>query len=233
MATRFERNFDIAWTAGHVLAWLQVALSLLLPTSFRYVIVATLALQLFALWSLVLAALSPFALVPLVRDRHARIAHGLEHATIAILRAQNIAVSEGGSRTDRFFVVLPEPTSSNAIKKAARSAIARITAGETGLAYAPKCGTSRILGRAVAGLVIVGVGITGWVYGIPHGVVFALSVMAVVLGRSVAAPLGMLGQRWWTVSTAFTAARIASVTRHIDDTTRRTRFEVTLAITPA
>ena len=234
--SRFERGFNIAWTTAHVLVWVQVALSLLMPTSFRYVIVATLAIQLFALRSLVIAALSPAALVRSARDLPGRVAHGLEHATIAILRAQGIAVSEGQSRSNSFFVVLPEEPRPferrYAVEAAARAAIERIKSGETELAYAPTCGTSRVLGRAVAALLIAGLGIAWWFLGVPHGIVFALSVIAIAVGRLVAAPLGLLGQRLWTVSTAFSGARIVAITRHMHDKLRQTRFEVALELAP-
>jgi hypothetical protein len=87
--------------------------------------------------------------------------HGLEHATLHILarRFPHQAMA-GYSDTGGFWLVGDIP--SDEVEAAVREALARMRAGESGLAVHPNCGTnfatSGILAGLAAGLAVMGAG---------------------------------------------------------------------------
>jgi uncharacterized protein DUF6391 len=219
-----------------VLLSVQVVLAVLDPWGFPYLRGVTIVIQLVALRSLVKLVFAPAAFIELARDRRARIVHGFEHATIAILRAAGVEVSEGLSVARGFSIQLPHRDGAYErfaeVEAAARAAIERIGAGETRLAYSTKCGTSWLVADVVVSLAIVGLGIAALVHGIAPGITFAATVVTIVLAQRAAVPLGLLAQRAWTVSTAFTAARVLSVTRTVAANGRRVGYDVAIEAVP-
>jgi len=220
----------------YALLAVQVVLAVLDPWGFPYLRGVTIVIQLVALRSLAKLAFAPASLIELARDRRARIVHGFEHATIAILRAAGAEVSEGLSVTRGFTIQLPHRNGAyerlGMVEAAANAAIERIDAGETRLAYSTKCGTSWLVSDAVISLAIVGMGIAALVHGIPHGITFAATVVAIVLAHRAAVPLGLLAQRAWTVSTAFTAARVLGVTRTVAANGKHVGYDVAIEVVP-
>ncbi len=73
--------------------------------------------------------------------------HGLEHATIHILGRQGHRLS-GRSDSDGFYLLGDVP--SEQVESAANEALQRMTAGETGLAVHPNCGTNLVTASFLA-----------------------------------------------------------------------------------
>jgi hypothetical protein len=97
-------------------------------------------------------------ILTIVRDPATRIAHGLEHATIAVLAEDGLPVARGFTYgRDRFVVVLEAGQAHQhaAVLDAAGRAIRRIRGGEHDLAYQPGCGTSEVVSAATLWLVYV------------------------------------------------------------------------------
>lgn len=222
--------------AFYALLAVQIVLAVLDPWGFPYLRGVTIVIQLVALRSLVKLVFAPAWFIEIARDRRTRIVHGLEHATIAILRASGVVVSEGLSVARGFTIQLPHENGAyerlGEVEAAARGAIERIAAGESRLAYSTKCGTSWLVADAVISLAIVGLGIAALVHGIPPGITFAATVVTIVLAQRAAVPLGLLAQRAWTVSTAFTAARVLSVTRTVAADGKHVGYDVAVEVVP-
>jgi len=220
----------------YVLLSVQVVLAVLDPWGFPYLRGVTILIQLVALRSLAKLMFAPASFIEFARDRRARIVHGFEHATIAILRAAGVEVSEGVSVARGFALQLPHKNGAyerlGMVEAAANAAIERIDAGETRLAYSTQCGTSWLVSDAVISLAIVGMGIAALVHGIPHGITFAATVVAIFLAHRAAVPLGLLAQRAWTVSTSFTAARVLSVTRTVAANGKHVGYDVAIEVVP-
>jgi len=81
--------------------------------------------------------------------------HALEHATLNVLSRRHGKLRIVGSAVERGFVLrgLVHPAS---IESAAREGLARLQAGERGLAYHPRCGTSLATAEILTWLVLVG-----------------------------------------------------------------------------
>ncbi len=157
------------------------------------------------------------ALVALVWARETRVVHGLEHATIAVLTGRGAEVYDGQAQADAFTVRLVAASSAQVsaadVEDALREAAQRIRAGEVDLALSRRCGTSMVvgvLGAAVlvaAGAAVAFLSNATWLVGV--GLVAAFA--AFLFGG--ATQLGLLAQRWATVSTDFVAARPREVLR--------------------
>jgi hypothetical protein len=214
----------------------QIMLALLDPWAFPYLVPITILIQLYALRALVEIAFAPMAFYELARDRRTRVVHGFEHATAAILGEHGIAVTEGLSVPNGFSIMLPHHQRVferfRVVEAAARAAIERIAAGETALAYHDRCGTSWLVGNAVVSVATVGLGITAFVLGVPPGITFAATVIAIAAAARGAVPLGRLAQRLWTVSTDFAAARVLSVTRHVTADASHVGFDIAIEVVP-
>ena len=92
--------------------------------------------------------LSPLLNLP--RVRRTRRNHGLEHATIHLLSQRVRGVSIAGVSDMRGFYLFGDvPTGE--VARAAEDALARLRAGERGLAIHPHCGTNFLAAGAVAG----------------------------------------------------------------------------------
>src|SRR5690554_1973752 len=84
--------------------------------------------------------------------------HGLEHATIHVLSRMRPQVATAGHSDPGGFWLLGELDTSN-VQEATEEALARLRAGERGLAIHPNCGTNLVtasLSSALAGAVALG-----------------------------------------------------------------------------
>ena len=167
---------------------------------------------------LVVAVVASFGeLRAFARDRTNRVIHGLEHATIKLLLGDGRAAL-GGLTHDGFFEVTianDGRASITAVRTAVRRAIKRIRAGEDGLAYDPRCGTSRLVALTVSAVIILAGTLIGVLADVDGGVIAASTIAAAAIGWLASRPLGLAAQRAWTVSTRFRRARIARITRTI------------------
>lgn len=151
-------------------------------------------------------------LAALVRDRRTRVIHGLEHACIAILEERGQRPTSGSTRKWHFEIDRVAGTTHEDVARATREAIDRIAAGETRLAYSPRCGTSQLVALILYAVIIAAGGVTSVLFGVPLGAMMLGCAVLCVLAQLVAPWLGLLAQRMLTVSTRFRTARVGAVT---------------------
>jgi Zn finger protein HypA/HybF involved in hydrogenase expression len=149
-----------------------------------------------------------------------RVIHGLEHATVAVLEERGVHVRAGQTSHGMFALELDHDGTlyenlETTVRDATTDAISRIRFGEHTLAYHRQCGTSMLVGIALLGLAIVGVGIAALILGAPSGLTFAFSVMAAFAVRAIHHPIGFAAQRWLTVSTNFASAVVTHVEKRV------------------
>jgi len=139
--------------------------------------------------------------------------HALEHATIHLLstRAPR-TVLIGRSDARGFYLAGEVPT--EALQQAVHQALARLQAGESGLAVHPNCGTNLMTGAILAGSAsFLVAGMTrrrrwsDWLDQWP------VALFAAALGLVVAQPLGTALQRRVTTTARPGGLRILSVRR--------------------
>lgn len=153
-------------------------------------------------------------IVKLVHDRRFRMAHGLEHATIAVLEADNVSVVHGYTHAhDRFVVALEAGQAHrlDAVRDAITAAIRRIRAGERSLAYNRRCGTSQAITAVSLWCVYVSIMLLTLILGGSTALFFALSVIALRIWLACHEELGLLVQRLRTVDTEFSSATVVEV----------------------
>ncbi len=125
--------------------------------------------------------------------------HGLEHATIHLLSHANPRRSLAGYSDASGFWLVGNVTTPE-LRQAAETALARMKAGERGLAVHPNCGTNFLVSGTVAGLAgaaaMLGVS-NRWSDRFDRMMV---AVMLATLGLIAAQPLGFHIQRNYTTS---------------------------------
>ncbi|MBX3162813.1 MAG: hypothetical protein KF773_43020 [Deltaproteobacteria bacterium] len=147
-------------------------------------------------------------------DPLTRIAHGLEHATIAVLEEDRLPVAHGFTHgTNRFMVALEGDHAHRTaeIADAAARAIRRIRAGERALAYHRGCGTSSVVAAATLWLAFATSAFGAVLLGGTAPIFYAISLVAVRMWIAWREPLGLLAQRLYTVSTDFGSAEPVAV----------------------
>jgi hypothetical protein len=155
-------------------------------------------------------------LVALFRSRKTRVVHGLEHATIAMLEEDGVTVRSGLSDHWGFRVDLEVDESrvdEAALRGAAEEAIRRVVAGDDGLTITRLCGTSLLVGVLLASLTFLAFLVVGLVGALQLPMILLLAGLGlglVMVGRH---PLGLLAQRYLTVSTDFQTASVGAIER--------------------
>jgi hypothetical protein len=152
----------------------------------------------------------------LVRDQRTRIVHGLEHATAALIQREHGLVLGGISWRNRFQLHRTgEPIDPDAlaakVRVAVASAIERVKAGEHELAYTPQCSTSLAVGQLGVSFAMLAAGVFAWAMSLPAWVTLIALIAAIDISVQFTHFLGILAQRWFTVSTAFSSATVRSV----------------------
>jgi hypothetical protein len=201
-----------------VMLVVQAGFALANPYAFPYLRTVLIIAQLAALPSLLAAiAFAPTILALLTEQT--RILHGLEHATIAVLAEQGIAVHSGVTLPGLFDLALPNGGRNwermGEIRAAAIAAIQRVSAGDHALAYSEHCGTSYAVGILSCGLAIAAIGAVALIRGTPPGYAFAGTVAALAIARATSRRLGLLAQRTLTVSTRLASAQVGEITREV------------------
>jgi hypothetical protein len=143
-----------------------------------------------------------------------RVAHGLEHATLAVLEEQGLPVARGYAYArDRFVVALDGDCEHHvdAVEQAANAAIRRVLAGERALVYHRYCGTSHFVGALVFWAMLISAGLGSIVLGNSVALTFALTVILGPIWGALEVPLGLVAQRLFTVSPLSSPAAVASV----------------------
>lgn len=148
----------------------------------------------------------------LVRDRVTRVAHGVEHACIALLERAGHKAFEGRTQKSAFVVeIANDGRASNArVRAAAIEAIDRLLNGERELAFTPRCGTSLLVKIVLASMVVIGCATGVALFGLSLPIVLG-TIIAAIAAAVLARPLGLLAQRAWTVSTEFSSASVRLV----------------------
>ncbi|HET9988001.1 MAG TPA: DUF6391 domain-containing protein [Kofleriaceae bacterium] len=213
----------------------QTVLALLAPHDFAYLRVVLVVAQVGAAVATVMA----FALVPAMRGlltERMRILHGLEHATIAVLRERDIVVPRGLTYDRMFELELAGEdgarTDAEMIATACDAAIARVKRGEHALVFTEYCGTSLVVGWLLVALAVSGAGALALVYHVATGYAFAGTVALFVLARRLTGPLGLFAQRMFTVSPRFASARVRGVDREVTPDGRRVVYTVRVDVEP-
>lgn len=185
-----------------------------------------------ALGFLVVTAVSVREIATLVRDRKTRVVHGLEHATLAVLKQRGAETFNGITTKGAFVIEIANgaQATSAAVRDAALEAIRRIRGGERSLAYTRHCGTSLMVALLLASLVIVSGGIAGVVAGLAGNVVAGLVAVAVLLAWLASRWLGLLAQRYLTVSTRFAVATVGAIANDVAANGDRASFSVAIDV---
>jgi hypothetical protein len=222
------------WMLVAVVA-VQAVLALLAPHDFPYLRVILVVAQVGA----AVATVMGFVLVPAMRgllSERVRILHGLEHATIAVLRERDIFVPRGLTYDRMFELEIPSDdgarTTDEMIATACDAAIARVKRGEHALVFTKYCGTSLVVGWMLVALAIAGVGAVALAYDVATGYAFAGTVALFVLARRLTGPLGLFAQRAFTVSPHFASARVLRVYREVTPDGRRVIYTVRVDVEP-
>jgi hypothetical protein len=149
----------------------------------------------------------------LVRHPRLRIVHGLEHATVNVLAKQCDLDEIGGlSWPNAFQLELAkerDPVEVETLVRAAiEEAIARVATGEHALVYSPRCSTSAAAGKLVLSIATLGAGAFAWTLSLSLGLTIVALLAALDAATTLNRFLGILAQRWFTVSTAFSSATV-------------------------
>ncbi|HEY4177247.1 MAG TPA: DUF6391 domain-containing protein [Kofleriaceae bacterium] len=146
------------------------------------------------------------------RNSVERVAHGLEHACIALLKKFGHHPIEGRTKNNTFVVGLrdSERATTAAVWQATQDAIRRIRNGQHDLAYTPRCGTSIMVRGLLTALAVGGGALACLVGGFTVPTVVG-SLGAYIAARLLSYPLGLLIQHTMTVSTEFRSARVVNV----------------------
>jgi len=201
----------------------SLALALAFPRVCTYLKWPFLGSYLLFTWLLYKELLQNGWILTIVRDPAMRVAHGLEHATLAVLLEDGMPALHGFTHgRDRFVVALEARYGHDvaAIQDAAVQAIRRIREGERALAYQPGCGTSQIVSMASLWLVGTASPLLALALGGASSILFATGLLVFRLWLACKTSLGLLAQRRFTVSTDFTSATVVNV--------RETRMRATL-----
>lgn len=151
------------------------------------------------------------------KDRRLRVVHGFEHATAHVLEALGVNVRWGQTHADGSFEIALEldperKVSSDGLRGAVQRGIQRIAAGETELAFHPRCGSTWIalfgIG-ALSAIVIGGTGLFLRVSPLSLGGIVGFFFLAMLAGSQ---PFGRLIQKHVSVETRFRKAKIARLT---------------------
>jgi hypothetical protein len=191
-----------------------LALSLLLPDSCRYWKWPLFGLYLLLSWRLAKNVLAHRWVLWIVGDPATRVAHGLEHATIAVLADGFLLVQHGFTHgRDRFVVALDARQGDQraALRDAATTAMRRILAGERALAYAAGCGTSHLVAAVSLWVIYVASVVFALAVGGSLAVFIPIAIVVFQMWRASVIALGLLAQRLYTVSTGFTAGTVDTV----------------------
>jgi hypothetical protein len=148
-------------------------------------------------------------------DRDTRVAHGLEHATIAVLERQGAAVRHGFTPGPDRFVVALEAGSDDIIEIVREAAIKGMRRARWGqrLIYTEGCGTNELVSSVMVWLGVVSSSVIALAIGAPLSVAFALGLIALRIWAAITTPLGLAVQQWLTVTPVFASGSVVDVRR--------------------
>lgn len=219
---------------GGMVAWLKrilpsllldalLVLALAFPDACTYLRWPFLGCYLLLTWRVYKELVQHPWFLAIARDPAMRVAHGLEHATLAVLLEDGMPALHGFTYTRNRFVVALEARYGRevaAVREAAVRAIRRIREGERALAYQPGCSTSQLVSMVSLWLVGAICPLLALALGGASSVFFAIGLIVFRLWLACETSLGLLAQRLFTVSTDFTSATVVNV--------RETRMRATL-----
>ncbi len=131
--------------------------------------------------------------------------HGLEHATVHVLTAQDPTLRlVGRADTNGFFIYGDIPT--DALEAAAHEGLSRLQNGEGSLAVHPRCGTNLVVAGLLTALAaVIAIGRKPSVRRIPD------AIIATTLAAFVAQPIGLSVQEHITTSPKAAGGRIVGI----------------------
>jgi hypothetical protein len=170
----------------------------------------------------------------LARDRKTRVIHGLEHATANLLQVAGRTVHGGLTHAGFFELHVTNEgkaeEQAKTVRRAVQSAIRRVRHGDERLAYHPQCGTSFLVMAVILSLMALASGVIGFFMRVAPGTLLAIAGIYAAIIFFAARPLGLLAQRFLTVSTAFRSARILRMVRTLTHEGSRACFDVYLHV---
>ena len=215
-----------------ICAFLQLVVLALDKFAFAMVapIVALAAIAAIATLVITVAGMGEF--VAILRDRGTRVIHGLEHATLAVLDQRGVTTYGGLTARGHFVIEIGNGSQATAglVRDAIHEAMRRTREGETRLLYSWHCGTSLMVALLAVSLAIVGGGIAGVVAGLSVNVIVGLVALAIVLAAIAARPLGLLAQRFLTVSAGYATLRTGKIASEVAASGDRARFLVEVRV---
>ncbi|MBI3287611.1 MAG: hypothetical protein HYZ68_06140 [Chloroflexi bacterium] len=134
--------------------------------------------------------------------------HGLEHATVHVLTQRSPHRHLIGRSTAEGFFIYGE-LDTEELAEAASEALARLQAGERGLAIHPRCGTNIVVAGVLTGLtsLLAWGGRGRWWFKLPR------LILATTAAVVAAQPLGFLVQEHITTSPDLNGVAIRGITR--------------------
>jgi hypothetical protein len=154
-------------------------------------------------------------IITMRNDQRLRISHGVEHATVDLLALQGAPVTQGTAHADHFVLSLERDDHFDVwlarVRETTEIAIARYASGDTALAYAHTCGTSTQLAFLLRLAAVAVPGVALHLLGAPAHFMLLAWLLAVRTSQAIDKPLGILAQRWFTVSTEFESVAVGEV----------------------
>jgi hypothetical protein len=192
-----------------------IVLVLVFPGMAAYLRWPLLGIYVAVSWHVLAKARAHSWILTIVRDPATRITHGLEHATLAVLWEDELPASHGFTHASNRFVVALDGKQDHqlaAVRDAAARAIHRVRNGELALAYQPGCGTSEAVSAVSLWLVLASSLVCSLAIGGSQAIFLALCVIVFRIWGAFETGLGLLAQRLFTVSTAFSSAIVVEAT---------------------
>ena len=214
MTWSFDKDAVGERVTDHCLALATLA-ALAYPGVAQYLRLPLLLLHIASALGVVLVVIVAALAIYDFRDRRLSAAHGIEHATIALLMRLSVPMLSGSSAPGHFTVRIPREFVLHLwrerIQDAAKRAVEQIAAGDTQLAYTADCGTTWIAKRAVLCICIFAFsGFALLVDAPPHVGLLAVAA-AVWCAGTLGHVVGIAVQRGLTVGTDWASVSIGDV----------------------
>jgi hypothetical protein len=149
--------------------------------------------------------------------------HAIEHATVTVL-SQLMPAAHMVARSDLIGFIVYGDVDTETLRQATEEGLARLQAGEVGLAVHPNCGTNLVAAGILSGLAAMTAGAgrnRSWADRAPS------AILAATVGLILAQPFGRWLQTNVTTSPEVAGVRVASVQKIGDNGVVRHRVSFT------
>jgi hypothetical protein len=149
--------------------------------------------------------------------------HAIEHATITVL-SKLLPTAHMVARSDLIGFIVYGDVDTDMLRRATEEGLARLQAGESGLAVHPNCGTNLVAAGMLSGVAAMTAGAgrnRSWADRVPS------AILAATVALIVAQPFGRWLQTNVTTSPKVEGVRLASIQKLDGDTVVRHRVTFT------